>query len=145
MFHKIDHMSRSVPDFALMLNILLSFGKCQPEVPAECIRDKLAASRRMGVWMDGVPLRGDRVDHCKLVADEERAGEVRWRGSEVAPAWPRRLSQIEREVQRRRLLSRKERDRGSQSFFPRFESEAACKSLCGPDATRLPKRRKQRR
>ena len=104
--YKIDRLSRSLTDFAklvevfdrndvtfvsvtqsfntttsmgrLTLNILLSFAQFEREVTAERIRDKFAASRKKGMWMGGVPPYGYRVENRKLVIDEERAEHVRW-------------------------------------------------------------------
>jgi DNA invertase Pin-like site-specific DNA recombinase len=48
----------------LTLNVLLSFAQFEREVTAERIRDKIAASRRKGLWMGGVvPLGYVRVLH----------------------------------------------------------------------------------
>ena len=53
----------------LTLNVLLSFAQFEREVTGERIRDKIAASKRKGMWMGGpVPL-GYRVDQRKLVVD----------------------------------------------------------------------------
>ena len=104
--YKIDRLSRSLADFAklvevfdrtgvtfvsvtqqfntttsmgrLTLNILLSFAQFEREVTAERIRDKFAASRKKGIWMGGVPPYGYRVENRKLVIDPERAEHVRW-------------------------------------------------------------------
>lgn len=104
--YKIDRLSRSLADFArlvelfdrnsvtfvsvtqsfntttsmgrLTLNILLSFAQFEREVTAERIRDKVAASRRKGIWMGGVPPYGYRVENRKLVVDEDAAAHVRW-------------------------------------------------------------------
>ncbi|NPD21575.1 recombinase family protein [Alterinioella nitratireducens] len=104
--YKIDRLSRSLADFAklvevfdrngvtfvsvtqsfntttsmgrLTLNILLSFAQFEREVTAERIRDKVAASRKKGMWMGGVPPFGYRVENRKLVVDEEHAAHVRW-------------------------------------------------------------------
>jgi DNA invertase Pin-like site-specific DNA recombinase len=104
--YKIDRLSRSLMDFArlvdvfdrngvtfvsvtqsfntttsmgrLTLNILLSFAQFEREVTAERIRDKVRASRMKGMWMGGVPPYGYRVEDRKLVVDEERAPQVRW-------------------------------------------------------------------
>ncbi|MDO6458036.1 recombinase family protein [Celeribacter halophilus] len=104
--YKIDRLSRSLADFAklvdifdrhsvtfvsvtqsfntqtsmgrLTLNMLLSFAQFEREVTAERIRDKFAASRRKGMWMGGVPPYGYRVQNRKLIIDEERARQVRW-------------------------------------------------------------------
>jgi len=104
--YKIDRLSRSLTDFAklvdvferhgvtfvsvtqsfstttsmgrLTLNILLSFAQFEREVTAERIRDKVAASRKKGMWMGGVPPYGYGALNRKLVVDEESAEHVRW-------------------------------------------------------------------
>ena len=104
--YKIDRLSRSLADFAklvevfdrngvtfvsvtqsfntttsmgrLTLNILLSFAQFEREVTAERIRDKFAASRKKGIWMGGVPSFGYEVKDRKLVVNEAEAAEVRW-------------------------------------------------------------------
>jgi DNA invertase Pin-like site-specific DNA recombinase len=102
--YKIDRLSRSLMDFAklvevfdahgvtfvsvtqsfntttsmgrLTLNILLSFAQFEREVIGERIRDKVAASKARGMWMGGnVPL-GYRVENRKLVPDEDEAARV---------------------------------------------------------------------
>jgi site-specific DNA recombinase len=103
--YKIDRLTRSVADFArivdvfdaagtsfvsvtqsfnttssmgrLTLNVLLSFAQFEREVIAERIRDKFAASKARGMWMGGgVPL-GYRVEDRKLLVVPEEAGQVR--------------------------------------------------------------------
>jgi DNA invertase Pin-like site-specific DNA recombinase len=103
--HRIDRLSRSLMDFAklvevfeahgvtfsavtqnfntttsmgrLTLNILLSFAQFEREVIGERIRDKVAASRRRGIWMGGkIPL-GYRVENRKLVVEPAEAALVR--------------------------------------------------------------------
>jgi DNA invertase Pin-like site-specific DNA recombinase len=103
--YKIDRLSRSLMDFAklveifdrnqvtfvsvtqsfntttsmgrLTLNILLSFAQFEREVIGERIRDKVAASRKRGMWMGGyVPLGYDVRDR-KLVVNESEAATVR--------------------------------------------------------------------
>ena len=104
--YKIDRLSRSLMDFAklvevfdrnevtfvsvtqsfntttsmgrLTLNILLSFAQFEREVTAERIRDKFRASRMKGIWMGGNPPYGYRVEDRKLVIDEDIASHVRW-------------------------------------------------------------------
>lgn len=104
--YKIDRLSRSLADFAklvevfdrngvtfvsvtqsfntttsmgrLTLNILLSFAQFEREVTAERIRDKVAASRKKGMWMGGVPPYGYRVESRKLIIDEGATAHVRW-------------------------------------------------------------------
>lgn len=51
----------------LMLNILLSFAQFEREVTGERIRDKIAASKRKGIWMGGVPPLGYDVRDRRLV------------------------------------------------------------------------------
>ena len=93
--YKIDRLTRSLADFSkmvevferqgvsfvsvtqqfntttsmgrLMLNVLLSFAQFEREVTGERIRDKIAASKRKGMWMGGVPPLGYDVDDRKLV------------------------------------------------------------------------------
>ncbi len=50
----------------LTLNVLLSFAQFEREVTGERIRDKIAASKRKGIWMGGVVPLGYRVEdaHC---------------------------------------------------------------------------------
>jgi site-specific DNA recombinase len=103
--YKIDRLTRSLADFArivevldkagasfvsvtqsfntttsmgrLTLNVLLSFAQFEREVTSERIRDKVAASKRKGMWMGGpVPL-GYRLDSRKLLIDENEAETVR--------------------------------------------------------------------
>jgi site-specific DNA recombinase len=47
----------------LMLNVLLSFAQFEREVTGERIRDKIAASKRKGLWMGGVPPLGYDVEN----------------------------------------------------------------------------------
>lgn len=61
----------------LTLNVLLSFAQFEREVTGERIRDKIAASKRKGMWMGGpIPIGYDVVDR-KLVINAEEAGMVR--------------------------------------------------------------------
>jgi hypothetical protein len=61
----------------LTLNILLSFAQFEREVIGERIRDKIAASKKKGMWMGGVPPLGYRVQDRKLVIAEGEAEIVR--------------------------------------------------------------------
>ena len=103
--YKIDRLSRSLADFArmvdvfdrhrvsfsavtqqinsatsmgrLMLNVLLSFAQFEREVTGERIRDKIAASKAKGMWMGGpLPLGYDVRDRL-LVINEAEAKLVR--------------------------------------------------------------------
>jgi site-specific DNA recombinase len=105
--YKIDRLSRSLLDFArlmgefekrgislvsvtqqfnttaslgrLTLNILLSFAQFERELIVERTRDKMAAARRRGKWVGGIPVLGYdvAVGGGKLVVNEEEAREVR--------------------------------------------------------------------
>nr|WP_292195384.1 recombinase family protein [Mesorhizobium sp.] len=103
--YKIDRLTRSLMDFSkiveifdassasfvsvtqqfntttsmgrLTLNVLLSFAQFEREVTAERIRDKIAASKKKGMWMGGVVPLGYRVEHRKLVIDDGEAKIVR--------------------------------------------------------------------
>ena len=103
--YKVDRLSRSLADFVrlielfdqtgvsfvsvtqqfntstsmgrLTLNVLLSFAQFEREVTSERIRDKIAASKKKGMWMGGlVPLGYDRVEK-QLVVNEAEAKLVR--------------------------------------------------------------------
>jgi site-specific DNA recombinase len=103
--YKVDRLTRSLADFAklvelfdqyevsfvsitqsfnttssmgrLTLNVLLSFAQFEREVIGERVRDKIAASKRKGIWVGGpVPL-GYRVIDKKLVVVPEEAEAVR--------------------------------------------------------------------
>ncbi len=61
----------------LTLNVLLSFAQFEREVTAERIRDKIAASKKKGIWMGGNLPLGYDVDDRKLVINETEAATVR--------------------------------------------------------------------
>ena len=61
----------------LTLNVLLSFAQFEREVTGERIRDKIAASKRKGMWMGGTIPLGYDVKDRKLVVNEEEAASVR--------------------------------------------------------------------
>ncbi len=103
--YKIDRLSRSLMDFSrlvevfdqhqvtfvsvtqsfntttsmgrLTLNILLSFAQFEREVIGERIRDKVAASRKKGIWMGGWAPLGYEVKDRKLIVNEADAKLVR--------------------------------------------------------------------
>jgi site-specific DNA recombinase len=62
----------------LTLNVLLSFAQFEREVTAERIRDKIAASKKKGMWMGGYPPLGYDVKVRKLVVNEAEAETVRY-------------------------------------------------------------------
>ena len=61
----------------LTLNVLLSFAQFEREVIGERIRDKIAASKKKGMWMGGVVPLGYRVEDHKLVVVDSEAEIVR--------------------------------------------------------------------
>ena len=103
--YKVDRLSRSLADFAklievfdkrnvsfvsvtqqfntttsmgrLTLNILLSFAQFEREVTGERIRDKIAASKKKGMWMGGMPPLGYDVVERKLIPNDKEADLVR--------------------------------------------------------------------
>jgi site-specific DNA recombinase len=103
--YKVDRLTRSLADFAklveqfdahgvsfvsvtqafnttssmgrLTLNVLLSFAQFEREVTGERIRDKVAASKKKGIWMGGWVPMGDRVDNRKLIVVPGEAKTVK--------------------------------------------------------------------
>jgi site-specific DNA recombinase len=103
--YKVDRLTRSLADFAKMvevfdargvsfvavtqqfntttsmgrltLNVLLSFAQFEREVTGERIRDKIAASKRKGIWMGGLVPLGYEVRERQLVINEIDAATVR--------------------------------------------------------------------
>ena len=61
----------------LTLNVLLSFAQFEREVTGERIRDKIAASKRKGIWMGGLVPLGYEVRDRQLVINEAEAATVR--------------------------------------------------------------------
>src|SRR5262249_56038305 len=61
----------------LTLNVLLSLAQFEREVIGERIRDKIAASKRKGMWMGGVPPLGYRAGDRKLLIVDSEAEIVR--------------------------------------------------------------------
>ena len=103
--YKVDRLTRSLADFAklvelfdrhgmsfvsvtqqfntttsmgrLTLNVLLSFAQFEREVTSERIRDKIAASKRKGLWVGGMaPLGYDTKDR-KITVNDAEANRVR--------------------------------------------------------------------
>ena len=98
--YKVDRLTRALSDFAklvdifdrhgvsfvsitqqfntttsmgrLTLNVLLSFAQFEREVIAERVRDKMAASKKKGMWMGGMPPLGFDVKDRKLIVNELR-------------------------------------------------------------------------
>ena len=102
--YKVDRLTRSLADFAklvelfdaqsvsfvsvtqsfnttssmgrLTLNVLLSFAQFEREVTGERIRDKIAASKKKGLWMGGIVPYGYRLENRKLLVDPPEADKV---------------------------------------------------------------------
>jgi site-specific DNA recombinase len=147
--YKLDRLSRSLLDFArlmeifdkyhvafvcitqqfnsatsmgrLVLNMLLSFAQFEREIIAERTRDKIAAARRKGKWVGGMPLLGYDIDPkgSKLHINESEAARVRAIFAlylEYQALWP-----VVRELDRRgwrtkRWRTRRGRFRGGRAF-----------------------------
>jgi site-specific DNA recombinase len=104
--YKVDRLTRSLADFAklvelfdghgvsfvsvtqqfntttsmgrLTLNVLLSFAQFEREVTSERIRDKIAASKRKGIWVGGNLPLGYEMRDGKVAVVEEEAEQVRY-------------------------------------------------------------------
>src|SRR6202162_2375421 len=104
--YKVDRLTRSLTDFAKMvevfdargvsfvavtqqfntttsmgrltLNVLLSFAQFEREVTGERIRDKIAASKRKGIWMGGLVPLGYDVRERQIVVNQAEAETVRY-------------------------------------------------------------------
>lgn len=102
--YKMDRISRSMPDFTalstmlsdrnvslvsvtqqidtsssmgrMFVNMLMSFAQYEREMTADRIRDKLAASRKKGMWTGGIVPYGYKSVERKLVVDPETAPKV---------------------------------------------------------------------
>jgi site-specific DNA recombinase len=102
--YKVDRLTRALSDFAklveifdghgvsfvsitqqfntttsmgrLTLNVLLSFAQFEREVIAERVRDKIAASKKKGMWMGGMPPLGYDVKDRKLIVNKDEARTV---------------------------------------------------------------------
>jgi site-specific DNA recombinase len=102
--YKVDRLTRALSDFAklvevfdrrgvsfvsitqqfstttsmgrLTLNVLLSFAQFEREVIGERVRDKIAASKKKGMWMGGIPPLGYDVKDRKLVVNRNEARTV---------------------------------------------------------------------
>ena len=104
--YKVDRLTRSLTDFAklvelfdqhgtsfvsvkqafntttsmgrLTLNVLLSFAQFEREVTGERIRDKIASSKRRGLWLGGVYPLGYQSENKRLVPCPGEAEQVRF-------------------------------------------------------------------
>src|SRR5918998_565369 len=72
-----QHFNTATSMGRLTLLMLLSFAQFEREVAGERIRDKIAASKRKGMWMGGTVPLGYRIRDRKLVVNEAEADTVR--------------------------------------------------------------------
>ena len=72
-----QHFNTTTSMGRLTLNILLSFAQFEREVTGERIRDKIAASKRKGMWMGGVVPLGYSLADRQLILHPEEAESVR--------------------------------------------------------------------
>jgi len=131
--YKVDRLTRSLTDFAklvelfdghgvafvsvtqsfntttsmgrLTLNVLLSFAQFEREVTGERIRDKIAASKKKGLWVGGVVPLGYEVNDRKLIVNEEEAATVRLIFSRYLDLGS--LSALQRDLRERGIVTRK--------------------------------------
>ena len=131
--YKVDRLTRSLTDFAklvelfdahgvafvsvtqsfntttsmgrLTLNVLLSFAQFEREVTGERIRDKIAASKKKGLWVGGVVPLGYEVRDRKLIVNEEEAATVRLIFSRYLDLGS--LSTLQRDLRERGIVTRR--------------------------------------
>ena len=159
MVYKVDWLTRSLADFAKMvelfdargvsfvavtqqfntttsmgrltLNVLLSFAQFEREVTGERIRDKIAASKRKGMWMGGVPPLGYDVRERRLVVNQTEANTVRYiyeRYLELGC-----VRQLSRELDERGIVSKvRISKKGIKSGGCRFSRGALYELLANP-------------
>ena len=141
--YKIDRLSRSLADFAkmvevfdehkvsfsavtqqinsatsmgrLMLNVLLSFAQFEREVTSERIRDKFAASKAKGIFMGGAVPLGYRVENRKLWVIPEEAEVIRFIYEEYARV--RRTVDVLQALEQKGIKTRKGKAYSRQSIF----------------------------
>jgi site-specific DNA recombinase len=133
--YKVDRLTRSLADFAkiveifdkqtisfvsvtqafnttssmgrLTLNVLLSFAQFEREVTGERIRDKIAASKKKGMWMGGQPPLGYDVQDRKLIVNEGEADTVRLIFEQYARL--KSVRSLQHELDRRGIVSKARR------------------------------------
>lgn len=143
--YKVDRLSRSLHDFARMvevfdrhgvsfvsvtqqfnttssmgrltLNVLLSFAQFEREVTGERIRDKIAASKKKGMWMGGYAPLGYDIVERKLIIHPAEAETVRWIFRRYLELGSVRLLELELQRQGIRSKARSHARRpGGQAF-----------------------------
>jgi len=157
--YKVDRLTRSLADFAKMvelfdahgvsfvavtqqfntttsmgrltLNVLLSFAQFEREVTGERIRDKIAASKRKGMWMGGVPSLGYDIRERRLVVNPTEAKTVRYiyeRYLELGC-----VRQLSKELEKRGIVSKvRVSQKGIKSGGCRFSRGALYELLANP-------------
>ena len=131
--YKVDRLTRSLADFAklveifdahgvsfvsvtqsfntttsmgrLTLNMLLSFAQFEREVTGERIRDKLAASKRRGIWVGGIVPLGYELRERKLMVREDEAPIIRLIFERYLAL--RSLPALQRELRARGIVTRR--------------------------------------
>jgi DNA invertase Pin-like site-specific DNA recombinase len=139
--YKVDRLTRSLADFAkiievfdqksvsfvsvtqqfntttsmgrLTLNVLLSFAQFEREVTGERIRDKIAASKRKGMWMGGQPPLGYDCKQGQLRVNPEEAAVVR----EIFTQYLRLgcVSQLKRHLDAKQIRSKQRTSAGGRT------------------------------
>src|SRR5882762_4106665 len=157
--YKVDRLSRSLLDFArlmeifeqhgvslvsvtqplnttsslgrLTLNILLSFAQFEREMIADRTRDKMAAARRKGKWVGGIPVLGYDVapGGGKLAVNQEEARHVR----AIFALYLERQSvdKLLVELQKRRWLNKRRRRRAGHPDAGRPFTKTGLERLLG--------------
>jgi DNA invertase Pin-like site-specific DNA recombinase len=131
--YKVDRLTRSLADFAklvelfdahgvsfvsvtqqfntttsmgrLTLNVLLSFAQFEREITSERIRDKVAASKRKGLWVGGNVCLGYAAIDRKVMVLPDEAETVR----QIYEAYARlgSLSEVQKELRQRGIVSKR--------------------------------------
>src|SRR5690349_22514894 len=145
--YKIDRLTRSLADFArivetldrqgasfvsvtqqfntttsmgrLTLNVLLSFAQFEREVTGERIRDKIAASKRKGMWMGGfVPLGYDAKDRKLLINNDEADGvrHIFRRYLELGSVYKLKAELDAKDIRSKARINRHGKSYGAQRF-----------------------------
>ena len=170
--YKVDRLTRSLADFAklvelfdgrgvsfvsvtqqfntttsmgrLTLNVLLSFAQFEREVTSERIRDKIAASKRKGLWVGGIAPLGYETKDRKIIVVEEQAERVRTifrRYLELGS-----LNHLMADLRERGIVTKvrslKTLDKSGNSYLPAFGT-GACLLSKNLFLANLPKKEKQ--
>jgi site-specific DNA recombinase len=147
--YKVDRLTRSLSDFAriveifdrrkvsfvavtqqfntttsmgrLTLNVLLSFAQFEGEVTGERIRDKIAASKRKGMWMGGLVPLGYEVRERQLVAVDSEAETVKQIFRRYSQLGSVRLlkEELDRDGRRSKLRTGRDGSRSGEQSFSR--------------------------